>query len=98
MDISPLRIFISWGSSSSPVARRNRPTRVIRGSSRILNTSPSISLYGSSADRSSPAPTHGAEFIKPERLSVLSAANLGKHRSALWVVQDDRQSNPVRFH
>ena len=38
--MSPFTTFHSWGSSSSEVFRRNRPTRVTRGSFEILNSGP----------------------------------------------------------
>src|SRR5215467_16083191 len=47
--MSPLSTFHSWGSSSSEYLRSNLPTGVIRGSSRILNSTPSPSLRARSA-------------------------------------------------
>lgn len=43
-DMSPLRMFTSWGHSSSENLRSSRPTGVTRGSHDDLNTGPSISL------------------------------------------------------
>src|SRR6185437_12692178 len=39
-DMSPLRTFQSWGSSSRLHVRRNRPTRVTRSSTASLNRPP----------------------------------------------------------
>ena len=53
-DMEPPRTLNSCGNSSMDERRRNRPTGVIRGSSRILNNKPSASLLvASEASRSS---------------------------------------------
>ena len=44
IDISPRSTFSSWGNSSSELRRTNLPTRVMRGSSRILKAAPSASF------------------------------------------------------
>ena len=54
-DMSPKRTLRNWGSSSMEVLRMIRPTRVTRGSSRILNTGPVFSFMDSTSERRSSA-------------------------------------------
>ena len=55
--IWPLNTFHSCGSSSSESRRRSRPTGVMRGSLRILNSAPSASFDDSSDACSEAAPS-----------------------------------------
>ena len=58
MLISERRTLTNWGSSSSDSFRSHLPTRVMRGSSAILNTGPVFSLSSLSSASLSSASTH----------------------------------------
>ena len=83
--ISPLSTLMSCGSSSRLELRRNRPSGVTRGSSRILNAAPFVSLEADDlAESLLGVGLHRAELVDREGAAMAPDSDLAEeHRRSI---------------